>query len=104
MADIYLHDNGIISSESGAAKELYELFQEGLAKYKGKVWLIPSVEIYPGTGFHDLDLLMIGYLEDYQIEIAQYQNISILSFCTTIEIKSHGADGIYRNRRYGRYY
>ena len=97
MADIYLHDNGIISSESGAAKELYELFQEGLAKYKGKVWLIPSVEIYPGTGFHDLDLLMIGYLEDYQIEIAQYQNISILSFCTTIEIKSHGADGIYRN-------
>lgn len=97
MADIYLHDNGIISSESGAAKALCELLQEELSYVKGKIWLIPSVEIYPGTGYHDLDLLMIGYFDDYSIDIGQYHDISIHSFCTTIEIKSHGADGIFRD-------
>jgi len=40
---------------------------------------------------------MLGYLEDYYLDVLGYSDINIKSFCTTIEIKSHDADGIYRN-------
>lgn len=97
MATVLLHDIGINSDEFQSAKRLKSLLEEGLTRIDGKVWLIPSVDIRPGTGYHDLDLLMIGYLEDFFMDIIDYQDIEIKSFCTTIEIKSHGADGIHHN-------
>ena len=97
MAIIYLHNIGIESDEYIAAKDLKKKLEEELSSIEGKIWLIPSVDVHPGTGIHDLDLLMMGYLDDYQIDISEYHDVSIISFCTTIEIKSHGADGIYAN-------
>lgn len=99
MATIYLHNNGIDSAELVAAKNLKNRLEKTLSSHTGRIWLIPSVDVHPGTGYHDLDLLVIGYLDDYMIDICRYNDISIKSFCSTIEIKSHGADGIYRNGR-----
>lgn len=97
MATVYLHNNGIYSDEFQAAESLKEMLEESLSQNRGQIWIIPSVDVHPGTGIHDLDILMMGYLEDYQIDICGYDDISINSFCATIEVKSHGADGIYRN-------
>lgn len=95
MAEIYLHNNGNNSDEFLSAKDLKVKLEEELSSVLGKIWLIPSVDVHPGTGVHDLDLLMIGYLDDYRIDISSYKDVSIISFCTTIEIKSHSAEGIY---------
>lgn len=97
MVEVYLHDNGNRSVEFESAKGLKTFFENELSDFDGKIWLIPSVDIRPGTGFHDLDVLMIGYLEGYFQEILSFDDIEVKSFCTTIEIKSHGADGIHKD-------
>lgn len=80
-----------------AAKVLKKLLDEELASIDGKIWLIPSVDIHPATGRHDIDLLMIGYLAGYIIDdVAGFQNIEIRNFFTTIEIKSHTSTGLRR--------
>lgn len=97
MAKIYIHETGIASDVKEATKLLYGVFNKELEEYGGKIWIIPSVDMHQGTGVHDIDILLMGYLEDYYIDdIAGYDNINIKSFCTTIEAKAHGADGIYR--------
>ncbi len=97
MASIYLHNVASISSELDATKSLKKALELELAETEGQVWLIPSLDIHPATGRHDVDLIMMGYLHDYFIdEIAGYQDIAIESFIATIEIKSHKADGIHR--------
>lgn len=81
-----------------AAKVLKERLDKELESIEGKIWLIPSVDIHPATGRHDIDLLMIGYLEDYIIdEVAGFQDIEIRNFFTTIEIKSHTSTGLRRD-------
>ncbi len=97
MVTVIIHNIGTESDEFIAAKDLKKKLEEELSSIEGKIWLIPSVDVHPGTGIHDLDLLMIGYLDDYKIDISEYHDVSIISFCATIEIKSHGADGIYAN-------
>jgi hypothetical protein len=98
MANIFLHKTGMVSDVEEAAYKLESMMKEGLSEYTGKVWIIPSVDVLTGTGVHDLDILVMGYLEDYMVdEIAGFQDIEIKSFCATIEVKSHGADGIYRD-------
>lgn len=88
----------MVSDVEEAAYKLESMMKEGLSEYTGKVWIIPSVDVLTGTGVHDLDILVMGYLEDYMVdEIAGFQDIEIKSFCATIEVKSHGADGIYRD-------
>lgn len=94
MVEVYLHDIGEISDEFEAAKNLKWLLENGLDDCDGKIWLIPSVDVHPATGYHDLDLVMIGYLENYYLDIAGKKNIEIKSFCTTIELKTHHADGV----------
>lgn len=96
MVNVFLHDIGNRSVEFESAKSLKSFLEEELSNVEGKIWLIPSVDIRPGTGYHDLDVLMIGYLESYYQDIIDFQDIEIKSFCTTIEIKSHGADGIHK--------
>ena len=97
MVEVYLHNIGNCSNEFESAKDLKSLFEKELSNYDGKIWLIPSVDIRPGTGYHDLDVLMMGYLEGYYQDILSFDDIEVKSFCTTIEIKSHGADGIHKN-------
>lgn len=97
MARIYLHNIGLVSDEADAAKALKLSLEDKLDDYEGKIWLIPSINIHPGTGRHDVDLLMMGYLRDYYIdEIAGNTNIEIRNFFASIEIKSHKATGILR--------
>ena len=97
MVQVYLHDIGIVCSEVDAAKTLKSSLEADLSSYKGKIWLVPSLNIHPGTGRHDVDLLMMGYISDYYIDdIAGKTNIKIRNFFATIEIKSHGATGIFR--------
>ena len=81
MADVYLHKIGTASSEMEAAASLKQLLDVELADIDGHVWIVPSIDIHPATGRHDVDLIMIGYLKDYYIdEIAGKCNIDIKSF------------------------
>lgn len=95
MAEIILHEAGITSDVKEAASDLAQFFNEELKDKDGKIWIIPSVDIHTGTGVHDLDMLVMGYLHDLIIDnIAGFDDIEIQSFITTIEVKSHAADGI----------
>ncbi len=98
MAQIYLHDIQDISDEMEAARALKKLLEEELSSIDGNIWLIPSIDIHPATGRHDVDLLMIGHLTGYVVkEIAGYQNIEIRNFFTAIEIKSHTPSGLKKD-------
>lgn len=95
MANVYLHNIGSASSEMDAAISLKHLIDVELADTEGRVWIVPSIDIHPATGRHDVDLIMIGYLYDYYVdEIADKSNIEIRSFFATIEIKSHSGVGL----------
>lgn len=97
MVQVYLHDIGLICDEVDAAKTLKSNLEAGLSSCEGKIWLVPSLNIHPGTGRHDVDLLMMGYMRDFFVdEIAGKTNIEIRNFFSTIEIKSHRATGIYK--------
>lgn len=95
MVEVYLHNIGDCSDEFEAAKNLKYLLENNLDDCDGKIWLIPSVDVHPATGYHDLDLVMMGFIQDYYLDIADKKDIEIRSFCTTIEIKTHKAEGIY---------
>ena len=98
MANVYLHKVASIKSELDAAKHLKESLEKELVNVEGKIWLIPSIDLHPATGRHDVDLTMLGYLKDYYVdEIAGFSNIEIKSFIATVEIKSHVAEGIHRD-------
>ena len=98
MVEVYIHQSGIANDVREAVYTFKERISEELREAQGKIWLIPSVDVHAGTGIHDLDLLVIGYLEDYYIsEISGFQDIEIQSFCTTIEVKSHSAEGIFKD-------
>lgn len=94
MACIYLSNTIEPTTEYLAAKTLKELLARDLRNIEGEIWLIPSVDIHPATGRHDIDLIMIGHLDNFHTDIASYREIEVKSFFTTIEIKSHSADGI----------
>lgn len=97
MVNVYLHDIGLVSREVEPTKTLKSQLETELSGYDGQIWLIPSLNIHPGTGRHDVDLLMMGYLKNYFIdEIAGDTNIEIRNFFTTVEIKSHDATGVIR--------
>lgn len=98
MAEIIFHKSGLASDVVEASKVLIDVFSKDLEDYNGKIWIIPSVDMHQATGVHDIDILIIGYIEDYYTDnIAGHYNINIKSFCTTIEAKSHGADGIIKD-------
>lgn len=98
MASIYLHKVESVLSEVIATKQLKTALEEELRDVDGQIWLIPSVDIHPATGRHDVDLVMMGYLDGYYLDdVAGLSNISIKSFIATIEIKSHTADGVHKD-------
>ena len=98
MAKVYLHKVDSISTEVDAAKSLRKALEKELEGIEGQVWLIPSIDIHPATGRHDVDLIMMGYLDGFILdEVAGFSNIAIESFFTTIEMKSHTAEGVHRD-------
>ena len=98
MANVYLHKIGSASSEMDAATSLKQLMDVELANTDGQVWIVPSIDIHPATGRHDVDLIMIGYLKNYHIDnIAGKTNIEIKSFFAAIEIKSHSGEGLKKS-------
>ena len=98
MAIVYLHNIGTASNEMDAAISLKQLMDVELTNTEGRVWIVPSIDIHPATGRHDVDLIMIGYLKDYYVDsIAGNCNIEIKSFFATIEIKSHSGEGLKKD-------
>lgn len=92
------------SDEYLAAVRLKKIIQIDLPKDAiGEILLFASATLM-GQEVKDIDLLMVGVLQNYTANLAFYENeseyikadVDICSFCTTIEIKSHGINGISR--------
>ena len=98
MAEIYTHRSHIAKDVAEATDLLEKKLSKELNNVEGKLWIIPSPDFNVATGVHDVDLILIGYLEDYVVDdIAGHNDIQVQSFITTIEVKSHGGAGIYRD-------
>ena len=96
MAFIYLHKENMAPDVEDAAIRIKEMFYTDLSNYEGKIWILPSICAYSGTGQDDIDIMILGYLNNYTIpKVGQYSNISFYSFCAAVEVKSHDAQGIY---------
>ena len=97
MANVYLHKVESITSEADAVKLLKKALEEELQGVDGQVWLIPSIDIHAANGRHDVDLIMMGFLDGYYLEeVAGFSNISVKTFITTVELKSQTAEGVHK--------
>lgn len=94
------------SDEYKAALKLRNIINDGLCQLSviGEVVIYANATLF-GQDVKDIDLLMIGILQNYTPELYfinrenEYikAKVNIHSFCTTIEIKSHDISGIFRN-------
>lgn len=95
MAEIYLHKDNMAEDVKTASLRIKTMLENDLDEYDGKIWILPSICAYPGTGHDDIDIMALGYLHDYVLdEVGYFKNISFKSFCVVIEVKSHDATGI----------
>lgn len=95
MAEIYLYKDNMAEDVKNASFRIKRILEEDLDEYDGKIWILPSICAYPGTGHDDIDIMALGYLQDYVLdEVGYFKNISFKSFCVAIEVKSHDATGI----------
>lgn len=91
------------SDEYYAAKRLKQIIEESVPQTAmGEVVLFPSATLY-GQAVKDVDIFMIGELKNYSAkakfnhgEEFQEDIVYLESFCTAIEVKSHGISGIRR--------
>lgn len=92
------------SDEYRAALKLKNIIQDSLPQnVVGEIVLYASANLV-GQTVKDVDLFMLGVLQNYELKLefigteGSYIKdiVSINSFCTTIEIKSHDIDGISR--------
>lgn len=93
------------SDEYLAALKLKDIIQRSLpSSVIGEIVLFASATMM-GQAVKDVDLLMIGQLQNYEINAEFYteekglvkEKVTVLSFCTTIEIKRHDISGIFLN-------
>lgn len=101
------------SDEYQAALKLKETIQKSVPdSSKGEIVLFASATLF-GQDVKDIDLMMIGTLQNYKVNLTfnvpekengmvigaktKKEDVEILSFCTTIEIKRHDITGIYVN-------
>lgn len=95
MAEVFLHKDNMAEDVKNASLRIRDILVKDLEGYDGKVWILPSICAYPGTGNDDIDIMAMGYLQDYVLdEVGYFKNISFKSFCVAIEVKSHDASGI----------
>jgi len=99
MASIYFHEIKVLPQEKVAIQHLKLVLEKELSNYTGDIWIIPSINAHVATGRHDIDVLVIGKLQQPYVldHVLYFNNIEVRSFCTTIELKSHDIDGIQQN-------
>lgn len=93
------------SDEYIAALKLKDIIQNSMpASAAGEIVLFASATLM-GQAVKDVDLLMIGQLQNYSVNAEFHtekdgfirDNVEIISFCTTIEVKRHDISGICIN-------
>lgn len=104
-ASIMVYGADQSSDEYIAALKLKEIIQSSLTDSAiGEIVLFASATLM-GQAVKDVDLLMIGQLQNYSVDAEFYSDsgdfvndkVMISSFCTTIEVKRHDISGIYIN-------
>jgi len=92
------------SDEYQAANKLRQIIENDIPNdVIGEIVIFASATLM-GQEVKDIDLFLVGVLQKYKTQASFYnQNndfvteiIDVSSFCTTIEIKSHGIEGIIR--------
>lgn len=89
------------SDEYAAAEKLKHIIETTIQKGAiGEVVLFPNATLY-GQAVKDVDIMMIGNLKSYSASVSfnndgdnSEKEVYLNSFCTTIEVKSHGIDAI----------
>ena len=93
------------SDEYIAALKLKQIIQDSLpGSAIGEIVLFASATLM-GQAVKDVDLLMIGEVQNYSVNAEFYteaeglvkDKVAVSSFCTTIEIKRHDISGIFVN-------
>ena len=102
-----LNDGMDISDEYDAAKELVERFSSELSNYpeaKGDIYILSSITMFAQKR-RDIDLLVIGFLKDFElkgkfktINYGDIEKLKVESFIFNIELKSHP---IYKVKKIG---
>lgn len=100
---VYGADNS--SDEYQAALKLKDILQRDLpTSANGEIVLFASATLF-GQSVKDVDLMMIGSLDNYCANVGfyvedgkyEFEKVYIRSFCTVIEIKRHDISSISRN-------
>lgn len=98
----FAQDKTIPSKEDDAAKKLKERFEKDLKQYKnakGDIYILTSIRIF-GQKRDDIDILVIGLLENFTIRRVNTKNygnvdeLRICSFIANIELKTHHAPDV----------
>lgn len=92
-----------LSDEYIYAERLNRIISESMPDTAmGEIKILPNVTLY-GQNVKDIDILLIGQLSNFSVPVSFEHNgniskdyVCIENFCTTVEIKSHSADGIMR--------
>lgn len=92
------------NDEYSAALKLETIFKQTIPQsVNGEIIIYPSATLY-GQTVKDIDIMVIGYLENCNFPLNIYsnggkttENIYIKNFCTVVEIKSHDSSGIKRS-------
>lgn len=93
----FAQDKTLPSKEDKAADILQKRFEEDLSQYnnsKGDIYILTSIRIF-GQKRDDIDILVIGLLENFSIRKMQTKKyglvdeLNIRSFIANIELKSH---------------
>lgn len=92
----------VISKEDEAAELLKNKFEEELSSYpnaKGDIYILTSIRIF-GQKRNDIDMLVMGFFDNFRIENAKTKNfgevseLNIKSIICNIELKSHSANSV----------
>lgn len=86
MATIYTKDS--YQHDMPAIDALKKTLSDGLVKTDGEIWIIPNVSLCGKERTTDIDLILMGYIDEYELP-SNSKEIKLKSFITTIEIKYH---------------
>lgn len=86
MATIYTKDS--YQHVMPAIDALNKTLSDGLVKTDGEIWIIPNVSLRGKEHTADIDLILMGYIDEYELP-SNSKEIKLKSFITTIEIKYH---------------
>lgn len=80
-------------SSAKKIKELFELDESLKNNPQNKILIVPSVQCY-GQQTQDIDVVIMGELNDYKINIGGKGNLKVKNFCCVVENKRHSPDKI----------